>query len=282
MKLMMIKTYFTISSLVNPEKAARKSFDIFQKVRKKEIRRREQPFYHDARHFTVNSSNEPIHCFEMGDPHGPLVFLIHGWDSNAGSMSKFASKFVDKGYRLIAFNLPGHAFYQSASTNLLECKQAMSEVVDFIDPKEPFSIVSHSFGSAVAANALADSGREIDKVVFLTNPNRIEDIFREFKNMIGLTRRAYRAMLNNTAEILGGPLEMLDVSTNLKKVNFNKLLLIHDMHDQVLPFSNSFDINSDHQNVQLIRMEKVGHYRMLWNEEVIGRAVSFIQGEEVL
>jgi len=100
--------------------------------------------------------------------------------------------------------------------------------------------------------------------------------------MIGLTRRADRFMIEHTSEILGGPINMMDVSANLKKVNFNKLLMIHDMDDTVLPFSNSFEINSDHQNVQLISMKKVGHYRMLWNDEVIGRTVAFVQGKEVL
>jgi len=279
---MMIRTFFGLSSFLAPERAAKKSFNIFQKVRMKEIRKREESFYQEVKHFTVASSNEPIHCFEMGDKNGPIVFLVHGWDSNAGCMSMFASRFEDMGYRVIAFNLPGHAFYESKSTNLLECKIAMEKVIDFIDPQEPFSVVSHSFGSAVTANALADSDREIDQVVFLTNPNKIENIFKEFKKMIGLTRRAYRFMIEHTSELLGGPISLLDVSTNLEKVNFKKLLLIHDMEDKVLPYSNSFEINSDHQNVQLISMKNVGHYRMLWNDEVIGRTVAFVQGKEVL
>lgn len=281
MKLMMIKTYFGVHSLLNPERAAKRSFDFFQQVRRKEIRKREVPFYQETRHFQVDAARESVHCYELGDPNGPLVFLVHGWDSNAGSMSLLANKFAELGYRVIAFNLPGHAFYKSASTNLIECKDAMKAVVEFIDPKEPFSVVSHSFGSAVTANALAGTDYQVDRMVFLTNPNRMEEIFEEFKQMIGLTRRAYRFMVRNTSQMLGGPVEMLDVSANLKKVNFDKLLLIHDMDDQVLSYDNSFQINSEHQNVQLIRMEKIGHYRMLWNEEVIGRATSFINGKEV-
>lgn len=282
MKMMMIRTYFRFSSILAPEKAALKSFDLFQRVRKKDVRKRELPFYQETRHFQVASEKENIHCYELGNPNGKLVFLVHGWDSNAGCMTLFANRFAEKGYRVIAFNLPGHAYYHSASTNLLECKNAMKDVIEYINPKEPFSVVSHSFGSAVTANVLAELNREVDQIVFLTNPNRMEDIFEEFKKAIGLTRRAYRFLVRHTSELLGGPVEMLDVSANLKKANFKKLLLIHDMDDKVLPFSNSFEINSEHQNVQLIRMEKVGHYRMLWNEEVVGRTVTFIEGKEVL
>lgn len=282
MKLAITRTYFGLSSLFNPEKTAEKSFDIFQKVRKKDVRKREIPFYQVARKFSVPSEKESIDGYELGNPNGDPILLVHGWDSNAGSMSQLAFKFEELGYRVFSFNLPGHAFYKSAKTNLLECKNAMIELLDYLNLQQPVSIVSHSFGSAVVANALAESQHQVDRMVFLTNPNKIEDIFEEFKEMIGLTRRAYRAMVKNTSELLGGPIQMLDVSANLKKVDYEKLLLIHDLDDKVLPFTNSFDINSEHKNVQLIRMEKVGHYKMLWNEEVTGRAVSFIQGKEVL
>ncbi|UKN01251.1 alpha/beta fold hydrolase [Paracrocinitomix mangrovi] len=282
MKLMMIRTYFGFSSIVNPKKAAKEGFQIFQKVRKKDIRDREMPFFGKARAFKVHHQNEAIDCFELGDPNGPLVFLVHGWDSNAGSMSQIAYKFEEKGYRVITFNLPGHAFYSAGSTNLLECKNAMKTVVDFINPSEKFSVVSHSFGSAVTANALSNTDYEVDKIVFLTNPNKVEDIFMEFKEIIGLRKKAYRALIKHTSQVLGAPIHTLDVSANLKEVNYDKLLLIHDINDRVLPYTNSFQINSDHENVQLITMHNVGHYKMLWNPEVMGRAVSFVEGEEVL
>lgn len=282
MKLMMIRTYFGLSSIFNPEKTAEKSFNIFQKVRRKDIREREIPFYQQARKFQILTDTNQIDCFELGDPSGPLVFLVHGWESNAGSMSQLAQKFSDKRFRVIAFNLPGHAFYKASHTNLLECKRAMMAVMEFVDPKAPFSVVAHSFGSAVAANALADSQREVKRMVFLTNPNKMLDVFMDFKETIGLRNKAYRALIRNTSQILGAPIQSLDVSANLKKVRCERLLLIHDEHDKVLPHLNSFQINSDHQNVQLISLEKVGHYKMLWTDEVTGRAVSFIEGKEVL
>src|SRR5690606_36772269 len=113
------------------------------------------------------------------------------------------------------FNLPGNAFYKKAYTNLMECKDAMRSVVDFISPLEPFSVVAHSFGSAVTANALTKSDYRIDKLVFLTNPDKVEDIFMEFKEMIGLRKKAYRAMVHLSQQLLGAPIQSLDVSENL-------------------------------------------------------------------
>lgn len=282
MKLMMVKTYFGLSSILAPEKTGKKSFELFQKVRKKSVREREQLFFKEARAFKVHAENEPIDCFELGNPNGPLVFLVHGWDSNAGSLSKLSTKFAEANYRVITFNLPGHAFYRSSSTNLLECKIAFEAVLDFVKPTAPFSVVSHSFGSAVVANGLANTDYEVDKLVFLTNPNRVEDIFIEFKEIIGLRKKAYKSLVKHTTKILGAPINTLDVTTNLGKIDFDRLLMIHDKHDAVLPYQNSFDINSEILNAQLISFEKIGHYKMLWNDEVVGRTLAFVQGKEVL
>ena len=279
---MMIKTYFGLSSILAPEKTGKKSFDLFQKVRKKSVREREQVFFKEARSFKIHCEKEPIDCFELGNPNGKLIFLVHGWDSNAGSMSKLAFKFAQADYRVITFNLPGHAFYKSSSTNLLECKKAFEAVLEFIQPKESFSVVSHSFGSAVVANGLASGDYKIDKLVFLTNPNRVEDIFIEFKEIIGLRKKAYKSSVKHTTKILGAPIDTLDVATNLDKIDFDRLLMIHDKYDAVLPHQNSFDINSDIQNSQLISFEKIGHYKMLWNDEVIGRTLAFVEGKVVL
>lgn len=281
MKTAAIKTYFGLSSIFAPAKTANKSFDIFQKVRKKDVRDREKSFYDQARSFTVAHNKEPLDCFELGDPFGPLLFLVHGWDSNAGSMSYLAERFVNEGYRVIAFNLPGHAFYKSSKTNLVECAGAMKAVLEHVNPSDRFSVVSHSFGSAVVANALSQTNYKVDRLVFLTNPNRMEDIFKEFKRAIGLSSSAYKALIKKTQNILGDSLSALDVTHNLQQIDFNNLLLIHDINDKVLPHKASWQINSTIQNAQLISMESIGHYKMLWNDEVIGRTAAFIKGQEV-
>jgi len=279
--LILLRTYFSWTSLINSEKAAKKSFRLFQKVRKKDIRRREKDFFSTARKFTVESAAENIDCFELGDPSGDVVILVHGWDSNAGSMSKIAEALVKKNKRVIAFNLPGHAFSKSSSTNLIECKDAFLSLLEYLNLKEPFSVVAHSFGSAVSTYALSRRDFQIDKLILLTNPNKIETIFKDFKDGIRLGNRAYKKLLTISTNRLGEPLINLSVQENLKKINYKNLLLIHDKYDKVLPYKHSYEINNMIENAQLITIENVGHYKMLWTDEVINRCVGFVDGKEV-
>ena len=281
MKLKLIRTYFGLSSAIAPKRTGVKSFELFQKVRIKKIREREELFYSKTRKFNIEYEKEAIDCFELGNPQGKLVILVHGWESNAGSMSQLAYKLGDQDYRVVAFNLPGHAFYETSTTNLLECKLAMKAVLNFLQPTESFSVIAHSFGSAVVANGLSNTDYKVDRLVFLTNPNKVEDIFTEFKETIGLSEKAYRSLIKRTTQLLGAPISTLDVDTNLKQIKFEKLLMIHDINDQVLPYSNSQNIHSELENSQLITLDKVGHYKMLWTDEVVDKATAFVQGNEV-
>jgi pimeloyl-ACP methyl ester carboxylesterase len=278
---LLLKTYFGWTSLVNPDKAAKQGFRLFQKVRKKNVRAREEGFFEASSQFSVPIVRTRLDCFELGNPEGELVILVHGWDSNAGSLSKIAYALAAENKRVISFNLPGHAFSTSHHTNLIECKDALTALLHHLDPQEPFSVVAHSFGSAVATYTLSKTNHNVDKLVLLTNPNRLETIFHEFKNGIGLGNRAFRKMVDLTTARLGEPLANLSVEKNLEKIRYRNLLLIHDKFDKVLPYQHSVEVNDAIENAQLITIENVGHYKMLWNEEVIARCVGFVKGKEV-
>jgi pimeloyl-ACP methyl ester carboxylesterase len=276
-----IRSYFKTYSLLSPKNAAKKAFDVFQQVRMKQIREREQAFFHESTHFQVNvelrdGQMESIDCYRMGDETQPTVLLVHGWDSNAGSMYAIAKALIASDHSVILFNLPGHAFYESTATNLLECRNAFMGVMRHLDAQLPVSVISHSFGSAVVTNGLANLPYAMEKAIFLTNPNRMEDIFTEFQQQIGLSDKAFQHLINQTERMIDGPLSKLSVENNIQQADISALLLIHDRHDKVLSYQNAQAVEKVHANAQLLTLENVGHYRMLWNESVVKACVDFI------
>ncbi len=274
--LRLIRIYFTVLSAVSPKVAANSAFKVFQKIRIKTIRDREKPFYEKANHFHIEHEDEALDTYELGNKDGKLIFLIHGWESNAGCLLKIAEEFVELDYRVIAFNLPGHAFYENSSTNLLKCKLAFERVLSEIDPSEPFDVVSHSFGSAVVANALADSDYEVNRLTFLTNPNKVENIFKQFQDIVNLGDKAFDKLLLKVNTLIGDDMSTMDVDNQLKKVKFEDFMMIHDENDKILPFSNSEEILENIKPSNLHVLTDVGHYRMLWNDDVIKQVVGFV------
>ena len=277
-KIYTLKFYFKTISLFAPKFAGSKAFKLFQKVRIKTIRKREEEFYINAKHFTISFDKENISCYELGGNNPNLVFLLHGWESNAGSLSKIAYKLAENNYRVISFDLPGHARYKSNYTNLAECKNAFTRVIGFIKPIKSFSVLSHSFGSAVTTYTLSKLNYKIDKLVFLTSPNSILEIFTDFKNLISLSATAFSYLIEDGDLLAHEKIKNFNIDEKLKHFYFSKLLLIHDEYDKIIPFKNSQEIQKMNEvNTRILKYKNIGHYKMLWNNKVVEDTMHFFK-----
>jgi pimeloyl-ACP methyl ester carboxylesterase len=274
-----IRLYFKVLSALWPVKAGERAFRLFQRTRKLPFKKAELEFYEQARKFDVVHPTEHVHAYELGDPEGKLVLLVHGWDSNAGSMGALARSLAFEGYRVVSLDLPAHGHSSLTHTNLRECREALGALIYQLRPSEPFSIISHSFGSAVATMALSNTRYTIDNFIMLTTPNKLLDVFDEFKIQIALGVEAYQEMLRLASDLLKEPVEFVQVETKALKINYNKLVILHDPQDKILPYSNSVSISNALHKAQLITLKKMGHYRMLWNTEVISTVVSELAPE---
>ena len=272
-----VKLYYKLISLLSPKLGGKSAFRLFQKVRKKDIRKREELFYKQARHFRIPLQKEDLNCYELGNASGELIFLVHGWDSNAGSLAKFAFELAEMNYRVISFDLPAHANTESKYTNLYECKEAFKKLIAFIDPQQPFTIIAHSFGSAMTAYTMAELDYKVDKFIFLTTPNSLIEIFINFKKFVGITDKTFSYMLRNATKSLHEDVRTVSVEKKLERVSFTKLLLVHDKYDKILPYKNSEQIFNSVANAQISAYEKIGHYRMLWNDAILAETLAFIK-----
>ncbi len=276
--LLFYKYYLNILSFVCPKCAGKSAINFFQKVRLKNTKRKEQEFYDKANKINIPHSEGVLDVYELGNPKGKLIFLLHGWDSNAGSLRKFIDALIENGtYRIITFDLPAHHKSKEKYTNIFVCKNAFISLLNYVKPQEPFSVISHSFGSAVTVFALSETNYNADKIVFLSANNVIEEVFRFFQRFIGFNETVYKNVKYYANNIIGEPLENLVVSDRLLKSSFNELLLIHDEYDKVIPFKDSVAIHKKIPNSKLIAFQKIGHYRMLWKNEVVLEAISFLE-----
>jgi hypothetical protein len=76
--------------------------------------------------------------------------------------------------------------------------------------------------------------------------------------------------------LLDEPLSNLDVDLNLNKIDCQKLLILHDEKDRILPYSNSQTVIHNTADSYLVTLEKVRYYKMRWSDEVIEHIVPFI------
>ena len=278
----LIQFYFRTFSPIAPKLTGKQAFNLFQRTQKKSIREKEKIFYNLSKHFTVGHSLGKIDAYEMGNPNDPLVLLIHGWDSNAGSMAAIAIELAEKGNHVVAFNLPAHGFSKLKKANIVLCREYFEAVVNHIRSNKPFSVVSHSFGSAVTAFSLMESDMQVDKLVFLTNPNSFPAVFKDFSQFIQISKKGEQVILDEAEKLIGRPLNDYQMENVGEKINYNELLLVHDTYDRVLPYQNSVIVKNNWRDSQLLTIEKIGHYRMLWNEYVVNSVARFISAGKTI
>ncbi len=273
-----LKLRFRFLSLISPKYAAKYAIDIFSKPHFQKIRERERKFLNDANIIRIKNQPEDIILYETGNKAGKPVLMVHGWDSNPGSLSGIAYKLIELGYHIFALNVPAHGISKAKSTNMLETAIIINKILDNFKDMGTFSFVTHSFGSGAVSFALSESEIKTDKLAFITSPDKILEIFEEFKNTIGLGDKAFEYMLKFSENRFNREFEDMEISKVLQKAKFNKLLLVHDKNDKILPFHNSENIhNKNPQRSKLYPTEGKGHYRILWDENVINVVVDFFK-----
>ena len=271
-----IKLKIALLSIISPKQAGIFAFNIFQKVLLKKPKKRELPFYQKAKSFKLTLENDTLHCYSLGNPDNQLVFMVHGWNSNAGSLSLFAEALAQKGYYIVTFDLLGHHKSTKKHTNLVETKAAFKALIKHINPQTPFSVIGHSFGASALAYTLSETDYKVDKIVLLSSFDYIIEAFRDFQKYFKLKEGVFQAAKNYIDSIIKEDFAQMRTSTKLKAVTFEKLLIIHDKKDKVIPFENALQIANEFSNATLIPFERIGHYRMLWNKEVVKETVNFI------
>lgn len=260
--------------------AGRHAFELFQRPLNGKIKPRETSFYELHKGQSISHPEENITYYDLGKNEDHLIVMVHGWESNAASLSAIADRLVSQGNRVVLFNLPAHGHSGLRKTNLMHSKKSFLRVIEHLHPTQPFSVVAHSFGSAVTAFGLSKSTYDIDQLVFLTSPNRISKIFSEYQDFIKLGKKSGAHFRLLAEGILQTPLDNLVVENSGKGIMYNHLLLIHDKNDKIIPLQNSVDISDKWSNAELMFIEKSGHYRMLWDERVIDKISKVFEKRE--
>ena len=110
-------------------------------------------------------------------------------------MKALIEGFRDAGYRVVSLDLPGHGHSSGRRLTMVSAVDAVRVVGEWFGPFA--AIVGHSFGGAVAVNAVAGSVKGIpplaaDRLVLIAAPSSMPALFQSFGRFINLGTRSYR------------------------------------------------------------------------------------------
>ncbi|MCF6100498.1 alpha/beta hydrolase [Mesorhizobium muleiense] len=288
--LKVIRGVFAATEHVAPRLTGRAAFELFCRTPNAKIlsngeRRaveRAAGFMAEARHHRLKTKNGcvMVHEFrpEPGRRAAGTVLVIHGWRSRTEYMRTLIEAYRDAGYKVVSLDLPGHGQSQGRRLTLVSAVEAARLTGEWFGPF--VAVVGHSFGGAVAANAVAGSVKAIPplpagRLVLIAAPSSLPAIFNDFSRMLSVGPRSQAAMADRVERIAGRPLHEFTGDRQLAGTPV-PTLVIHAPDDREVSADHARLYAGAGDHVRLYWADGLGHRRILADKGVVERAVGFV------
>lgn len=239
----------------------------------REVRRmpREEAYLQSAEARRVETSQGAVATWIWGPAGAPLVGLVHGWQGHAAQLGAFTDPLVTAGFRVLAFDAPGHGDSPGDEASVPLIARAMVD----LDRQHGgfFGLVGHSMGAAAVAMATTLGVRPAG-VALLAPPLCQSDRITRLVERLQLPPGVQRAFIAALERKTGFRHEDVDMRVAARRAHF-PALLFHDPADRSCAFRNSELIAAEWQGAQIVPCPGRGHLRILSTAEVHRRTVEF-------
>ena len=216
----LIPHFFKLLSRISPYLAAKLATILFTHPQRKARSDEEMSFLATGTEITFNSGRK---ARTWGN--GEVVWLIHGWESRGSTFHKLIPKLVEKGYQAIAWDGPAHGDSPEKSTHVPKNAQALVDDINQDLVAKPVALIGHSFGGATLA-VVTKLYKLPKKVVIISAPTRLINIFSNFAKLIKLSDKATVQFIQLSAKDTGYTLEQASLSNNDLSLKSDALIIM--------------------------------------------------------
>lgn len=204
------------------------------------------------------------------------VLLVHGWAGRGTQLYKIADKLLENGYMTISFDAPGHGKSQGKQTNMMEFIYCIEKLNQEFGPFE--AAVGHSLGGMALLNSVR-RGLSLNALVTIGSGDLITDILADFLNKVELKQSYGNRIKKIFKQKLHDEMDNFSGSYAAKYVT-NPTYVVHDTDDKEVPVSCAYNIRQNLQQGSLLVTNDLGHNRILKDQQVVNRVVSFINAQK--
>jgi pimeloyl-ACP methyl ester carboxylesterase len=233
---------------------------------------REEAYLAAARSGRVTTSVGDLATWEWGEPGAPLVGLVHGWEGHAGQLGAFAGPLAAAGFRVLAFDAPGHGDSPGHEAHVPLLARLLPEIE--ARAGRFFGFVGHSMGAAAAAFSI-DRGTSPRALVLLAPPMSMRERVGRVSARLALAPEVHAAFVAAVERRTGVSFADVDMDTLADRAPC-ALLVCHDPADTDTSFAESERIVARWRGACLEPCPGRGHYRILATPEVVRQAVDFL------
>ncbi|MEU3734936.1 alpha/beta hydrolase [Streptomyces sp. NPDC033538] len=215
--------------------------------------------------------------YEWGDG-ARTVLLVHGWQSRSSRLSDLVTGFLDRGYRVIAFDAPGHGAASGRSATILDYRAVITALHERYGTFD--GLVAHSLGALASFFALRH-GVKAERIVTISGVCDFGYLVDEFAAALALRPRLKTELHRRIARDLfpGLPVDRSPFSaTDTAEEVHAPVLVIHDEDDTRIGVEQGRRLSGAFgDRARLVVTSGLGHRRILGDPEVVRAAVDFVE-----
>lgn len=258
-------------SYIAPKYASKKALNLFATPRKGRVLENQKAFLETAKNLDLEYNKLNISTY-LWEGTGATILLAHGWESNTQRWEKLIKELIALNYTIVALDAPAHGASGGKQFNAIVYSECINIVAKHYKPQV---IIGHSVGGmSTALYQHTYKNKTIDKLVLLGAPSEFTGVFERYVEMMGYNKKIENGLNNLVVERFNKLPSYFSIAEFAKTIN-TKTLIIHDVEDKIIPFSDAEQIAENHNNVDFIPTKGYGHG--LRNEVVNKHVIDFIK-----
>lgn len=255
-----IGVFYNVASLFAPTWASKRLFSLFATPPKVSIRPKEETFLSKAilDEYTLRDWGGIV--YHWGESNHPYVLTSYGWGYNAGRWRHYVPTLMEAGYRVIAYDPPGHGKAQKGVLTIPINAALIQHIVNTFGP--PKLVLAHSFGGGTVIEALSELPTlyHPKRLVLMAAFSKASWIFRNFQYSLGLSERTYRLFVRNLEKELGKQLKEFDLALKSQRLERTASLIVHDPKDGITHYRNANRYHTFMPHSHLLSVPEAGHH----------------------
>jgi pimeloyl-ACP methyl ester carboxylesterase len=200
------------------------------------------------------------------------VLLIHGWSGRGTQLYKIADKLLENGFMTISFDAPAHGESTGKTTMMHEFVIAAKEIEKKYGPFE--IAIGHSLGGMAVLNSIKQ-GLQLKKAITIGAGDIITDIIVAFLHKLELKPTMVHKIKQHFYKKFREDIDDYSACTSANEVLI-PTLVIHDTEDKDVLVSCAHHIRQNLKQGELLITNRLGHRRILKDNNVINRIIEFI------
>ncbi len=224
-----------------------------------------------GRVFYIDVKGKNVKAWKWGESN-KTILLLHGWAASGIQLYKFIEPLVNCGFKVVTIDCVGHGESDGRRSNFLYFYESIRYLEELLGPF--YGVVAHSLGASACFSYYSNQENHRTKLMLIAPGFDLLHIFYQAANSFGLS-----------SDILDQVIERIELRfskklADLTPMNFvtkstSEILFVHDEEDQSVLLKQNESIYTKIKNAQLYKTTGLGHIRILKNDQVIQKALTF-------